>query len=86
MTYSITLEILLIMTEQVKLDQRIKENLKNRFWRLNNLYYLKTKKGERIKFSLNWAQQDLFYNMHNLNLILKARACALTLAGRGASR
>lgn len=71
------------MSESIKLNPEIKEKLKNRWWRLNNLYYLKTKEGQKIKFSLNWAQEDLFFNMHNFNLILKARACAPAQDGWG---
>lgn len=73
------------MYEAFRVDESIKRNLKNRFWRINNLYYIKNKEGHRVKFTLNWAQLDLFYGMHNFNVILKARACAPTLAGGGTS-
>lgn len=42
-------------------------------WRLDNLYYITTKEGARRKFVMNWAQRQLFRNMHYLNIILKAR-------------
>ena len=45
----------------------------DRKWRLNNLYYIKDKRGEVIKFKLNAAQERLLGNLHYLNLILKAR-------------
>lgn len=57
-----------------QLDPKLIECLQNRYWRMNNLYYIKTKKGERVQFKMNWMQEDLFWNMHNFNLILKARA------------
>lgn len=47
-------------------------------WRLNNLYYIKTKQGERVRFQMNWAQKLLFKNMWYLNIILKARQLGMT--------
>jgi hypothetical protein len=47
-------------------------------WRLNNLYWIKTKEGKRIKFELNWAQQLLYHNLHTCNIILKARQLGCT--------
>jgi hypothetical protein len=52
--------------------------LKDRWWRLNNLYYIKDKEGKRVQFKLNWMQEDLFWNMHTFNLILKARQLGCT--------
>lgn len=49
------------------------ENLKDQLWRLNNLYWIITEKGERVKFKLNWAQTDLYHSMWYLNIVLKAR-------------
>lgn len=42
-------------------------------WRLNNLYYIKDRLGNKIKFVMNAAQEDFFDNMHSRNIILKAR-------------
>ncbi len=61
-----------------QLDPKLIECLQSRYWRLNNLYYIKTKKGERVQFKMNWMQEDLFWNMHNFNLILKARQLGCT--------
>lgn len=47
-------------------------------WRLNNLYWIVDKEGNRAKFQMNWAQSALFENMHYLNVILKARQLGLT--------
>lgn len=52
--------------------------LRNRRWRLNNLYWIKDKRGNRIKFRLNWAQEEILSNLHNLNIILKARQLGIT--------
>lgn len=42
-------------------------------WRLSNLYCIKDVKGNKIHFQPNWAQVDLFENVHYFNVILKAR-------------
>lgn len=34
--------------------EELKKGLKSQEWRLNNLYWIKDKKGNRIKFRLNW--------------------------------
>lgn len=56
----------------------MKEKLKDRHWRLNNLYYIKDKSGKKIKFQCNWAQLDLYSNLHYFNVILKARQLGFT--------
>lgn len=45
----------------------------DRRWRLNNLYYIKDKHGEVVLFQLNDAQSKLLDDLHDLNIILKAR-------------
>lgn len=52
--------------------------LQDRYWRINNLYSIKTAKGIKIPFKLNWAQEDFFWNMHYFNLVLKARQLGFT--------
>ncbi len=59
-------------------EEELTKNIQNRKWRLNNLYWIKTKKGHRIKFKLNWMQQHLLDNLHTLNIILKARQLGTT--------
>lgn len=49
------------------------ELLKDREWRLNNLYKIVDKTGNVVRFNLNAAQQRLLKDMHYLNIILKAR-------------
>lgn len=67
--------------EQVQ-DSRAKselaQKLSDRWWRLNNLYYIKDKSGKKIKFKLNWAQKWLYENMWFYNVILKARQLGFT--------
>lgn len=60
------------------LTQEIKEKLKNRFWRLNNLYYIQDKQGKRVKFKMTTEQLEYFDNMHTRNVILKARQLGFT--------
>lgn len=47
-------------------------------WRLNNLYYIVDKQGLKTLFKLNWAQEELYNNMHYCNLILKARQLGMS--------
>lgn len=47
-------------------------------WRLNNLYHIVDKNSYSIPFRLNAIQADLYANLHNRNLILKARQVGLS--------
>jgi hypothetical protein len=47
-------------------------------WRLNNLYQIVNKDGDSIKFKLNSVQEDVYENLHNRNLILKARQLGMS--------
>lgn len=58
--------------------QRIKALLSDWRWRIDSLYWITDKAGERVKFRLNWAQADLWDNMHYCNVVLKARQLGLT--------
>lgn len=55
-----------------------KNRLSDRFWRLNNLYYIIDKRGQKIKFKMNWAQQAIYDDLWYLNIILKARQLGIT--------
>lgn len=62
------------------------QNLKSRDWRLNNLYKIRDADGIVVTFKFNVAQAELHKNLHNLNLVEKARqegistyACILAL-------
>ncbi len=52
--------------------------LKSKEWRMNNLYWIKVKKGGRIKFRPNDAQQKFLKNRHGRDGILKARQRGFT--------
>jgi len=58
--------------------KELEEKLGDRWWRLNNLYYITDKKGNKIKFVPNEAQTYLYNNMHYFNVILKARQLGFT--------
>lgn len=58
--------------------QETKKYLNNRWWRLNNLYYIKDKQGHKVKFRLNWAQKHFYKALHYFNVILKARQLGFT--------
>lgn len=49
------------------------EIFEDRRWRLNNLYYIEDKKGNTVQFQMNAAQERLLDELHDLNIILKAR-------------
>lgn len=52
--------------------------LGNKLWRLNNLYKIRNKNGELIKFTLNRAQAHYHENKWFRNLILKSRQLGFT--------
>lgn len=54
------------------------ELLSSPWWRLNNLYYIKTKEGQNIQFKMNWAQRQLYHEMWYCNIILKARQLGIS--------
>lgn len=52
--------------------------LKDKNWRINNLYKIRNKEGQLIKFKRNRAQVHYNQNLHNRNLILKSRQLGFT--------
>jgi len=50
----------------------------DKWWRLNNLYYIKDKHGKRVLFKPNIDQETFFKLKHNKNIILKARQKGFT--------
>lgn len=51
----------------------LKEKLLDRWWRLNNLYYILDKNGNKILFKPNRAQRRYLKSRHYTNVILKSR-------------
>lgn len=47
-------------------------------WRLNNLYWIVNKEGQRVKFEMNTSQAQLVSDLHGRDIILKARQIGFT--------
>lgn len=60
---------------QQRIDARAKvlDLLKDRTWRMNNLYWVQDETGRAVQFVMNDAQRKLWDDIHYLNTILKAR-------------
>lgn len=54
------------------------QRLSSPLWRLNNLYYIIDKTGNKTRFQINWAQEELFKNLWHCNVILKARQLGIS--------
>lgn len=52
--------------------------LKSRMWRLHNLYTIKDKNAELVRFKPNQEQKHLLHNMHTRNVILKVRQLGIS--------
>jgi predicted ABC-type ATPase len=59
-------------------ESRLSRQFSDWRWRLNNLYFIVDKEGNRVQFKLNWAQENLFDQMHYMNVVLKARQLGFT--------
>jgi hypothetical protein len=57
---------------------KTEDQLSDQLWRLNNLYKITDKNGRRVNFTMNSAQLALYENLHNQNVILKARQRGFT--------
>ncbi len=55
-----------------------KEQLKDKNWRLNHLYFIKNAEGKKIPFQMNWAQRELYEDPHPFKIVLKARQLGIT--------
>ncbi len=58
--------------------QRAIDSFSDPRWRINNLYYIVNKDGRKIKFQLNWAQEELYNDTWYCNIILKARQLGMS--------
>ncbi|WP_194857138.1 terminase [Morganella morganii] len=52
--------------------------LRNKQWRLNNLYWITDKEGRPVRFKMTPEQTEYFEGIHNRNIILKARQLGFT--------
>ncbi len=60
------------------LNEQQLARLKDRFWRLNNLYFIENKEGKSIRFKMTPEQLAYYDGMHDRNIILKARQLGFT--------
>ena len=65
------------MDDQNDIDY-IKAHLSDFKWRLNNLYYIRDSKGNKVLFKLNDAQKFVCDNLWYMNVITKARKLGMT--------
>lgn len=56
-----------------ELTDDIKAKFSDQVWRLDHLYYITDTRGRKIRFRMNAAQRDMVQNLHEFNVILKAR-------------
>lgn len=69
------------MTTQAKKQITVKElqeKLSDPKWRINNLYYIKNEKGEKVLFKMNPVQEFLYDNLWFFNIVPKARQLGIT--------
>lgn len=59
-------------------EQELVNLFANPLWRLENLYYIVNKQGQKVKFKLNWAQRQLYQDTWYCNIILKARQLGIS--------
>lgn len=57
----------------MELSEDFKRKLADKEWRLDHLYMIKDRDGNKIPFVMNEAQRAFLRNMHSRNIILKAR-------------
>jgi hypothetical protein len=63
---------------RAQFHKKINVNINCKKWRLNNLYRIIDRNSNSIPFKLNSVQSDVLYNLHNRNLILKARQLGMS--------
>ena len=61
-----------------QVSQELTTYLTDQWWRLNNLYYIKDKQGQKVLLRFNWAQKHFYKEMWYFNVILKARQLGFT--------
>jgi hypothetical protein len=61
------------MDEQQAYVKLRDEYLGNQEWRLNNLYHIRDKNGQKVVLKFNWAQRQFLSTVWYFNVILKAR-------------
>lgn len=62
----------------MSLEHRHIEKLKDRLWRLNNLYFIEDKNNVSVRFKMTSEQLEYYDGEHLRNIILKARQLGFT--------
>lgn len=52
---------------------QVADQLQDRWWRLNNLYWIQDAHGQRVLFKCNPPQERFYRDLHFFNILLKAR-------------
>lgn len=63
----------LVGLSEAEAEALLREGMKSKRWRLNNLYRITDKSGRVVRFRMNDAQERYFADRHTLNINLKAR-------------
>lgn len=61
------------MENSFVVPEELKKRLSDREWRMDNLYFIKDKNGNKVKFVRNESQRKFWFDMWFLNIILKDR-------------
>lgn len=59
-------------------EEGAKKAFSNKFWRLNNLYWIMDEDGKRVKFRMRFEQWVFALSLHTRNTILKVRQLGFT--------
>ena len=54
------------------------KRLRDKTWRLNNLYFITDKRGKKVRFRMTPEQIEYYEGIHTRNIILKARQLGFT--------
>lgn len=66
------------MASTSKTDLCLEKVLSDPYWRLNHIYNIVGKNGDKQIFKFNWAQEQLYQDMWYCNLILKSRQLGIS--------
>ena len=66
------------MDQEETYQVKIEEKLSDRWWRINNLYWIIDEKGQKVLFRLNYVQQVIYRTLWYLNIVLKSRQHGVT--------
>lgn len=58
---------------EFKSEIDFKRKIASQEWRLDHLYWIKDRDGNKVRFVMNSVQRDFYRSMHTRNIILKAR-------------